>query len=313
VCWAELIQRLSRTRQVLLEQVDGLASVARFSAAADASGRPQPRWMMKASAWVELTSAEVTSVAAALQTGISAARQALAHASTHLHDELLHELHALEADLFHLRAGVWRAPLERWPIVAFLLSACCCLFLSASYHLFNCHSRWLNDVLLVLDYSGISILIAGSAIPPVFYGLYCDRPLANWYLAAILALSAASFAIGMYSGLKPSAFWRITRVLAYSFNACFSAVPCLHMLARWRGGEPMWPLCLPYLLAMLGLYALGTVIYTTQFPERYFPHRFDLYLSSHQLWHLIVFAAALLHFFATVAHYHWRTDHPCPA
>jgi adiponectin receptor len=268
---------------------------------------------MSSSEMANFTAAEMLSLAASLNTGIAAAKEALIHASHNLQEEFLHDLRALDIFPNEMFRREWESPLERWPIIAFLISAVFCLFLSASYHLFNCHSRFLNDILLLLDYSGISILIAGSSIPPVFYGFYCDRQLGNFYLVAILSLSVLSFLIGIYSGLNPSSFWRVTRVLAYSANACFSMVPCGHMLVRWSAGEPMWGLCLPYLTCMLGLYALGTVIYTLQFPERYFPHRFDIYLSSHQLWHLLVFSAAFLHFFCAVGHFQWRTMHPCPA
>ena len=307
VCWAEMIQKLSRTRQALLEQVDGLMH------AVNQTSDDHARWGMSTSEMANFTAAEMLSVAAALNTGIAAAKQAMIHASQNLQEELIHELRALDIFPKDMFQAEWASPLERWPIVAFLMSAFACLFLSASYHLFNCHSRYLNDILLLLDYSGISILIAGSSIPPVFYGFYCDRRVGDAYLAAIIALSVASFLIGLYSGLNPSGFWRVTRVLAYSANACFSIIPCAHMFLRWGAGEPMWGLCFPYVAAMLGLYALGTVIYTFQFPERYFPHRFDLYLSSHQLWHLIVFSAAFLHFFCAVGHFQWRTLHPCPA
>ncbi len=305
VCWAELITKLSRTRQVLLEQVEGLSHVSNESA------EEHPSWRIRSSELANFTASEILSVAANLNTGIAAAKQALIHASKNLREEFLLELNSLDIFPKDMFPAVWESPLERWPIIVFLISAFCCLFLSASYHLFNCHSRFLNDILLLLDYSGISILIAGSSVPPVFYGFYCDRRVGNFYLVTIMILSIMSFLIGLYSGLNPSSFWRVTRVLAYSANACFSLIPCGHMFLRWNAGEPMWALCFPYVSAMLGLYAIGTVIYTLQFPERYFPHRFDIYLSSHQLWHLIVFSAAFLHFFCAVGHFQWRTMHPC--
>ena len=310
VCWAEVIRKLTRTRQTLLEQVDGLMHAANASSY---DPNEHSRWGISSSEMANFTAAEILSLAATLNTGIAAAKQALIHASQNLQEEIIHELKILDIFPNDMFRKEWESPLERWPIIAFLISAFFCLFLSASYHLFNCHSRFLNDILLLLDYSGISILIAGSSIPPVFYGFYCDRPLGNFYLVVIMVLSVLSFLIGIYSGLNPSSFWRVTRVLAYSANACFSIVPCWHMFLRWSAGEPMWGLCFPYITFMLGLYALGTVIYTLQFPERYFPHRFDIYLSSHQLWHLLVFSAAFLHFFCAVGHFQWRTMHPCAA
>jgi adiponectin receptor len=197
--------------------------------------------------------------------------------------------------------------LKVWPIVVFLLSACFCLFTSASYHLFNCHSRQLNDVLLLLDYVGISVLIAGSFYPPIFYGFYCKTSFLYLYLAAVSIISVSSAIVGVYSGLNPSKFWRLARVLCYSANACFGILPCAHLAILQFSGEPSWPPAIIYIGAMLGIYAFGTAIYTFQFPEKYFPGTFDYFFSSHQLWHILVFAAAFLHYFCAVGHYRWRS------
>lgn len=201
-----------------------------------------------------------------------------------------------------------------WPIVVFLLSACFCLFTSASYHLFNCHSRQLNDVLLLLDYVGISVLIAGSFYPPIYYGFYCMPSLLSLYLAAVSIISVSSAIVGVYSGLNPSKFWRLARVLCYSANACFGVLPCAHLAILQLYGEPSWPPAIIYIGVMLGIYAFGTAIYTFQFPEKYFPGTFDFFFSSHQLWHILVFSAAFLHYFCAVGHYRWRSHAmECPA
>lgn len=50
-----------------------------------------------------------------------------------------------------------------------------------------------------------------------------------------------------------------------------------------------------------------------QFPEKYWPERFDLLFSSHQLWHIIVFSAAFLHYFCAIGHFLWRQDNQCPS
>ena len=35
------------------------------------------------------------------------------------------------------------------------------------------------------------------------------------------------------------------------------------------------------------------LLFVLQFPERWFPDKFDLWLSSHQLWHVCVLAAVV--------------------
>ena len=41
---------------------------------------------------------------------------------------------------------------------------------------------------------------------------------------------------------------------------------------------------------------LGAAIYALRVPERWYPGAFDLWFSSHQLFHLCVVAAALVHY-----------------
>lgn len=202
--------------------------------------------------------------------------------------------------------------MEKWPIVVFLLSAVTCLTTSASYHLFNCHSLTVSNLLLLLDYAGISVLIGGSFLPPIFYGFYCDVGLRDFYLTLIFLLSLFSSVVGIYSGLWPSEKLKFVRVIAYSANALFAVFPCGHLALRYFLGQPCWGSSLIYISVMLGLYALGSCIYFYQFPEKYWPGRFDLIFSSHQLWHIIVFSAAFLHYFCAVGHFHWRVENRCP-
>jgi adiponectin receptor len=61
-------------------------------------------------------------------------------------------------------------------------------------------------------------------------------------------------------------------------------------------------------LLMIALYAAGVTIYLTKVPERWFPGRFDVFLHSHQLWHLFSLVAALVHFTNCAAMYvQWET------
>lgn len=72
-----------------------------------------------------------------------------------------------------------------WPLVIFLFSAIICLGLSSCFHLFKDQSRRANKVLAKLDYAGISILVAGSFYPAIYYPFYCHQEYINLYLTAI--------------------------------------------------------------------------------------------------------------------------------
>jgi hypothetical protein len=64
----------------------------------------------------------------------------------------------------------------------FFLGAATCLGMSATYHAVSNHSPPVAKFWNQLDYAGISILIAGSFIPSVYYGFWChsDRQWTYW-------------------------------------------------------------------------------------------------------------------------------------
>lgn len=51
---------------------------------------------------------------------------------------------------------------------------------------------------------------------------------------------------------------------------------------------------------------LGALIYAQRVPERWLPGRFDLLLHSHQIFHLLIVLAALVHYKAVSELLAWR-------
>lgn len=62
----------------------------------------------------------------------------------------------------------------KWPLYIFLAAAVFCLGSSAVYHTFHIVSEPWMDFFSRLDYSGIAILICGSAYPPITYSFACQ-------------------------------------------------------------------------------------------------------------------------------------------
>lgn len=61
------------------------------------------------------------------------------------------------------------------PLFVHLISAIICMGFSATFHLFTAHSEKVNSFLARIDYCGISILIAGSNTPPMYYSFFCEE------------------------------------------------------------------------------------------------------------------------------------------
>jgi len=120
-------------------------------------------------------------------------------------------------------------PLSRWPIIVFLISAVFCLLCSAVFHLFYCLSHRANQILLRLDYAGVSILITGSAFPAFVYGFYCQFIYAKIYLTLIGTTSLIVFFVSLGDKIHSEPY-RGLKSIMYGSLGVFAGLPMLHIL-----------------------------------------------------------------------------------
>ncbi|PVF98860.1 HlyIII-domain-containing protein [Serendipita vermifera] len=178
----------------------------------------------------------------------------------------------------------------------FMIGAMTCLFLSGSYHMMCSHSSPIHDIFHRLDYSGIVILTVGSFYPAVYYGFYCDEWIATFWLV-LLTISGGAAAYMVLSPTYSTAAYRRTRAYLFIALGLGGALPVIHLLIV-DGYEHLRQLGIHWLLASAALYIGGALIYSERFPERIWPGRFDIFGSSHQIFHINVVLAALCHYMA---------------
>jgi adiponectin receptor len=154
--------------------------------------------------------------------------------------------------------------------------------------------RWWYETLLKLDYVGITILVSGPAISLFYYVFYCHNWLVNLYTVADLTVAV----LGAWLTLSPSfqmPEWRLARAAAFAGIAVFAVIPMAHGLLFLRHpsaaeaslGSLIYRLVWGMLL-VAALSVAGALAYAMRFPERLAPGRFDVFLSSHQLFHISV-------------------------
>lgn len=184
----------------------------------------------------------------------------------------------------------------------FSLGNLLCMLFSTMFHLFiGHHSVAVHDRLMSLDYFGITCLVVASFVPPCYYVFHCHPQLQLGYLSMIAVLGS----IGLFgpffdSFVAEHFFWK--RIGVYLLLVGSGIFPTIHTIVAF----PMNHTSLPILRGvglMFFLYAAGLVIYLSKVPERWFPGRFDLWLHSHQLWHVFVLCSAVVHFFTCTAMY----------
>lgn len=153
------------------------------------------------------------------------------------------------------------------------------LFLcSAAYHFFDLGpmgNRWLRR----LDHSVIFLLIAGTYLPPLLYLLD-----GAWRVAMIAVMGGLAVAgIGFKLCWLGAPRWVTAGI--YLAMGWLIVVPGYRMLPQLGGLQLLW-------LAGGGLtYSAGAVIYASRWPDPW-PGRFGF----HEVWHLFVLVAALLHY-----------------
>nr|XP_027199285.1 adiponectin receptor protein 2-like isoform X2 [Dermatophagoides pteronyssinus] len=180
----------------------------------------------------------------------------------------------------------------------FLCTAILCLAFSTCYHTLACHSHQVLVLVCKLDYCGISLLIAGSIVPCLYYAFYCSFYSQITYTIMTISLCAASVTVS-FSAKFSEPQYRPLRATVFFSYAFFSFIPAVHWFLVHSDDETFYHssfrTAIFCLAAMAILYIIGAVLYASRIPERFYPGKFDFYFHSHQLFHIFVILAAICH------------------
>ncbi|KAH7083415.1 putative membrane protein [Paraphoma chrysanthemicola] len=192
----------------------------------------------------------------------------------------------------------------------FFFGVAICFALSATFHVFNNHSESVHIFGNQLDYLGIVILMWGSTIPCVYYGFYCDASLQKTYYTLVSVLAAGC----VYATLHP-AFrrpkYRPYRAAMYSGLGLSFIIPIVHGISKFGWETQMWRMSLDWMALMATFNLVGGAMYGMRIPEKWYPYRFDVWGSSHQIMHCLVICAGIAHLFGLLRsfdHVHGQGD-----
>ncbi|KAI9312692.1 hemolysin-III related-domain-containing protein [Dichotomocladium elegans] len=188
----------------------------------------------------------------------------------------------------------------------FFIAACKCLMCSTVWHTLS----GINDYAMFkryacLDYVGISVLICASVILFEYYGFYCHDQWRNTYMLGTGTLAVAGI-------IMPFMEWfdrhdmRWLRISFFIALAASAAVPIFHLYTA-VGAQTLFSWLTP-VSKSISCYLLGVVVYGNQWPEAFWPGKFDHIGHSHQLWHLFVCGGIWYHYTAAVSFFGQRQD-----
>ncbi|KAG6116896.1 hypothetical protein E4U14_008270 [Claviceps sp. LM454 group G7] len=178
----------------------------------------------------------------------------------------------------------------------FFTGAILCLGMSATYHALSDHSqavaKWGNK----LDYTGIVALIVGSYVPPMYYGFFCRPVLMSTYLYLICMLGAGCGVVSWVERFRTPK-WRPYRASMFIGLGLSGVVPVIHGVTIYGYSGLEHRMSISLVIAQGAMYIIGAVLYAMRWPERSSPGSFDIWGSSHQIFHMFVLLAAATHFY----------------
>ncbi|KAI5306281.1 hypothetical protein KEM56_001585 [Ascosphaera pollenicola] len=176
----------------------------------------------------------------------------------------------------------------------FFIGAAVCLAMSATYHTISNHSPRVARIGNAMDYLGIVGLITGSFVPSVYYGFYCHPHLQMLYWVMICSIGIGCATVSVFDRFR-SPEWRSFRAGMFVSMGLSAIFPVIHGLLMFGVAQMKLQIGLYWLLLQGFLYILGAYLYAIRVPEKWYPGRFDLLGSSHQIFHVLVVLAAMSH------------------
>ncbi|XP_071480682.1 adiponectin receptor protein 2-like [Diadema antillarum] len=177
----------------------------------------------------------------------------------------------------------------------FFLGAILCLGFSCLFHTLYCHSVQVSRLFSKLDYSGITFLIVGSFVPWLYFGFYCDNIVRYCYLAAIIVLGILCLTVALRDSFNQPKY-RSLRAGLYVALGLSGVIPAIHYVSINSFITAIEAGGLGWMILMACLYIIGAVLYAIRVPERFFPGKCDIWFQSHQIFHVLVLAAAFVHY-----------------
>ncbi|TKY87139.1 hypothetical protein EX895_003816 [Sporisorium graminicola] len=178
---------------------------------------------------------------------------------------------------------------------AFFIGSVVCLGFSATYHAVQCHSHVVSKQFNKLDYVGIIVMIVGSFLPALHYGFYCHPHFQLCYSLGVTLLGA----LAMYVVLSPSYStpqYRPHRTAVFLVLGLSAIIPTAHVVQVYGYATVTETMGLRFLILSGTLYVVGALLYAARIPERFAPGRFDMLGASHQVFHVLILAAAAAHY-----------------
>lgn len=123
------------------------------------------------------------------------------------------------------------------------------------------------------------MLIMGSFVPWLYYGFYCHYQPKIIYLTVVIVLGFFSIVTSLWDKFSTPQL-RPVRAGVFMAFGLSGVIPAIHYVYMEGWFNDISRASLGWLVLMGLLYILGAMFYALRIPERWFPGKFDLWVSA---------------------------------
>jgi len=133
--------------------------------------------------------------------------------------------------------------------------------------------------------------VGGSYFAPTYYIFQCRQYILYLYCSIITVLIISTVILTGFEYCQKEK-WRHLKIIVFVAFSAFGVIPAIHASIAIKDVD--WDLFAVF-ITMYSVYAVGLTFYTTRFPERFWPGKFDYWFCSHTIWHIFVDLGVLVH------------------
>lgn len=224
---------------------------------------------------------------------------------SHLLPTLVYLSVLLATDYKILHNGVTLSTADNAVIQTYIAGSIACLTFSAWFHIVAAHSEPVATRFLKLDYLGILLNVVACAVTFIYAGLYGKPSLQAFYISLFVICATVVFS-AISSPLAEGPQAAIFRTSLFIGLAASGYAPVVHMaIVEGMAGLQNFPIQKWSIMALF--YLAGAVFYVARVPEKFFPGTFDIWGTSHQIFHILVPFGQVVYFLglrnALLSHY----------
>ncbi|KAI0160751.1 mPR-like GPCR protein [Xylariaceae sp. FL1272] len=169
-----------------------------------------------------------------------------------------------------------------------------CLILNVLYHLMLSHSHIVEQFWPAMDLLGITIVVVGTFTAGSYYVFYCEPALRkahwgiNWTMATVTGILASNPSLRTPRG-------RRAKVAAFILFGATSFIHLLRGAQRYGLDYMMQSASMYWYFLEILVYGSSILLYAFRIPERLSPGTFDIWGSSHQIFHVAILCGMWAH------------------